>query len=192
MPIGTSTRPVLLILPTSENTAVPLLRSVPIDEYQPDPLLMITGTLAQVFTLLMTVGLPQRPFCTGYGGRGCGSPTLPSMDAISAVSSPQTKAPAPSATLAGFPVFVDHLLRTEFAQNPRQRAVPADADVVPNLLGIDAAVIAEQVPLLAGVELDVVLVNDALAVGAFVEQFLDRLVPVHQAGNDNLRVARAN
>src|SRR5438477_9695727 len=95
MPVGTSTRPVLLILPTSENTMVPLLRSVPIEAYQSAPLLMITGTLAQVLTLLMTVGLPHRPFWTGNGGRGCGSPTLPSMDAISAVSSPHTNAPAP-------------------------------------------------------------------------------------------------
>ena len=50
----------------------------------------------QVLTLLMMVGLPQRPLWAGKGGRGRGSPTLPSMEAMSAVSSPQTKAPAPS------------------------------------------------------------------------------------------------
>ena len=42
------------------------------------------------------VGLPNRPFTAGKGGRGRGSPRLPSMEVIRAVSSPQTKAPAPS------------------------------------------------------------------------------------------------
>ena len=56
---------------------------------------MMTGMLAQVSTLLMAVGLPSMPFCTGNGGRWRGSPILPSTERISAVSSPQTKAPAP-------------------------------------------------------------------------------------------------
>ena len=51
--------------------------------------------LAKVSTLLSTVGLPHRPLTAGNGGRGRGSPRLPSMEAISAVSSPQTNAPAP-------------------------------------------------------------------------------------------------
>jgi hypothetical protein len=42
------------------------------------------------------VGLPQRPDTAGKGGRGRGSPRLPSIEARRAVSSPQTKAPAPS------------------------------------------------------------------------------------------------
>ncbi len=96
--MGTSTRPVFLILPTSENILVPLLPSVPIWEYQPAPFLMIRGTLAQVSTLLMLVGLPHKPLRTGKGGRCLGIPLFPSMEAISAVSSPQTKAPAPVAT----------------------------------------------------------------------------------------------
>jgi hypothetical protein len=41
------------------------------------------------------VGNPQSPLSAGNGGRGCGWPRLPSMDAMSAVSSPQTNAPAP-------------------------------------------------------------------------------------------------
>ena len=57
---------------------------------------MIHGTLAKVSTLLMLVGLPQRPETAGNGGRVRGMPRLPSMLAMSAVSSPQTKAPAPS------------------------------------------------------------------------------------------------
>ena len=47
----------------------------------------------------MLVGLPQRPETAGKGGRVRGMPRRPSMDAIKAVSSPQTKAPAPSLTL---------------------------------------------------------------------------------------------
>ena len=60
---------------------------------------MIQGTLAQVSTLLMLVGLPHRPETAGNGGRVRGMPRLPSMEAMSAVSSPQTKAPAPSLIL---------------------------------------------------------------------------------------------
>ena len=50
----------------------------------------------KVSTLLMLVGLPHRPLTAGNGGRVRGMPRLPSMEAMSAVSSPQTKAPAPS------------------------------------------------------------------------------------------------
>ena len=57
---------------------------------------MMGATLYQVSTLLMLVGYPHRPFCAGNGGRGRGRPAWPSSEAISAVSSPQTKAPAPS------------------------------------------------------------------------------------------------
>ena len=39
--------------------------------------------------------MPHRPFWAGNGGRGRGSPRLPSIEVISAVSSPQTKAPEP-------------------------------------------------------------------------------------------------
>ena len=46
VPIGTSTRPVLLILPPSANTLVPFDFSVPIEANHSQPLLMICGTLA--------------------------------------------------------------------------------------------------------------------------------------------------
>ncbi len=98
-PIGTSTSPVLLSLPASEKTFVPLLPSVPIAANQAAPFRMIGATLAQVSTLLMLVGLPHRPETAGNGGRVRGMPRLPSMLAISAVSSPHTKAPAPSLIL---------------------------------------------------------------------------------------------
>ncbi len=59
------------------------------------PSARITGMLAQVSTLLIAVGLPSMPRCTGNGGRCRGSPIFPSMERMSAVSSPHTNAPAP-------------------------------------------------------------------------------------------------
>ena len=46
VPMGISTRPVLLILPPSANTLVPFDFSVPIEANHSQPLLMICGTLA--------------------------------------------------------------------------------------------------------------------------------------------------
>ncbi len=91
--------PVFLTFPTSEKILVPLLVSVPIFENHSAPLSIIFGTFAHVSTLFMFVGLPNRPFSTGYGGLCLGVPLFPSMDSISAVSSPQTNAPAPFAIL---------------------------------------------------------------------------------------------
>ena len=65
VPMGTSTRPVLFTLPTREKTLVPLLFSVPMAAYHSAPVVMIAGTLAQVSTLLMIVGWPQRPLWAG-------------------------------------------------------------------------------------------------------------------------------
>src|SRR5512136_1246212 len=64
-PNGTSTRPVLAIWPTSENTTVPALHGVPSAAYHVAPRAMMTGTVAQVFTLLMIVGWPHRPLSAG-------------------------------------------------------------------------------------------------------------------------------
>src|SRR5659263_42303 len=95
VPIGTSTRPTLLILPARAKTLVPLDVFVPIELNQSAPLFIMAGTQAKVSTLLTLVGLSQRPLCAGKGGLFTGSPRYPSMDFIRAVSSPQTKAPAP-------------------------------------------------------------------------------------------------
>ena len=57
VPIGTSTRPVLLIFPTREKIFVPLLPAVPMPANQPAPRSMMNGTFAQVSTLLRLVGL---------------------------------------------------------------------------------------------------------------------------------------
>ena len=59
------------------------------------PLRMIWPILAKVSTLFRTLGLCQSPAMAGKGGRGRGIPRFPSMEVIRAVSSPQTKAPAP-------------------------------------------------------------------------------------------------
>src|SRR3974377_502907 len=72
VPIGTSTSPVLRILPARAKTFVPLLFSVPIAANQSGPLRMMTGMLAKVSTLLMRVGFPQRPAAGGGGGEGGG------------------------------------------------------------------------------------------------------------------------
>src|SRR4030042_1466591 len=93
--MGTSTSPVLFILPTSEKTMVPLLPAVPIFEYQSAPLLIIKGTLAQVLTLFNRLGLSQSPFSAMWTYLAFGSPSLPSSEAIRALDSPQTKAPPP-------------------------------------------------------------------------------------------------
>ena len=85
----------MTIRPASANTLVPLLLPMPIPAYHSAPLRRIVGTLAKVSTLLISVGQSNRPSTAGYGGRGRGVPRLPSTDAISAVSSPHTKAPAP-------------------------------------------------------------------------------------------------
>src|ERR1035437_1448961 len=95
VPMGTSTSPGFVTFPVTANTFVPFDFSVPMEENQAPPFSMITGTFAHVSTLLIKVGLPHNPDTDGNGGLGLGFPLLPSMEAISAVSSPHTKAPAP-------------------------------------------------------------------------------------------------
>ena len=95
VPIGTSTNPVFFTFPASANILVPLPFFVPSCLYHSEPSERITGILANVSTLLILVGLFHNPEFAGKGGRGRGIPLLPSMEAIKAVSSPQTKAPAP-------------------------------------------------------------------------------------------------
>src|SRR3974390_2967965 len=98
LPSGISTRPVLCTLPTSEKTFVPGLFALPVSVHHAGPLVTRGVMLYQVLTLLMLLVLLQSPFWAGKGGRGRGRPASPSNEAISAVSSPQTKAPAPSTT----------------------------------------------------------------------------------------------
>ena len=94
--MGISTRPEFRSLPVRANTAVPFVPSVPMGEYHSAPFRRMAGTVARVFTLLILVGHPQSPLWAGNGGLGWGIPRFPMIEAMSAVSSPHTKAPAPS------------------------------------------------------------------------------------------------
>ena len=98
VPMGTSIRPVLTTLPVRAKAFVPWLRSVPMERYQAEPRRMMRGTLEKVSTLLSTVGRAHRPCSTVRGGLTRGMPRLPSMEAVRAEPSPQTKAPAPRFT----------------------------------------------------------------------------------------------
>ena len=84
-----------MILPAKANTFVPFDFSVPTLAKFSAPSKKITGILAKVSTLLTIVGFPNNPDSAGNGGLTTGSPRLPSIDEINAVSSPHTKAPAP-------------------------------------------------------------------------------------------------
>ncbi len=95
IPIATSTSPVFLMRPVRARIFVPLLPFVPLEANQDEPFKIIDGMLAQVSTLFTAVGFPSIPFWMGNGGRWRGSPILPSMERMSAVSSPHTNAPAP-------------------------------------------------------------------------------------------------
>src|SRR5918999_5977979 len=89
------------MLPQTEYSLVPVLfglsgREKPL--YQSAPLTIIGGTAAKVSTLLIVVGWPNSPATAGYGGLIRGLPRRPSIEFISAVSSPQMYAPAPLCT----------------------------------------------------------------------------------------------
>ena len=83
--------------------------------YFSGPSRRMVGTLASDSTLLMSVGWPHRPDTAGYGGRGRGVPRRPSTEAISAVSSPHTNAPAPRRTCSVKPKDVSMMLLAEVA-----------------------------------------------------------------------------
>src|SRR5919204_1242855 len=83
------------MLPESENTTVPGDGSAPRAAYQAPPCSTISGTVAIVCTLLISVGDAYSPETAGNGGRDRGWPRLPSSDSRSADSSPQMYAPAP-------------------------------------------------------------------------------------------------
>src|SRR5665647_2815440 len=83
-PMGTSARPPLMSLPARLKALVPRQPSTPRTAYAAAPLAMIQGMSAKVSTLLMLVGLPQRPETAGNGGRVRGMPrTRPPFPAVS-------------------------------------------------------------------------------------------------------------
>ena len=65
VPIGTSMSPVIAILPASGEDLRPLDFSRADAENQSPPRVMMGGMLAKVSTLLISVGLPHRPFSGG-------------------------------------------------------------------------------------------------------------------------------
>ncbi len=95
VPMGTSMRPVFSMFPVRAKALVPGLFSGPIPLYQAAPFCSISGTLAKVSTLFKTVGFSNRPCSTVRGGFTRGMPRLPSIEAVRALPSPHTKAPAP-------------------------------------------------------------------------------------------------
>src|SRR5205807_6433829 len=79
------------------NSFVPVLFGLERDNflYHAGPFVRMCGTAASVSTLLIVVGRPNKPAAAGNGGLIRGFPRLPSIEFISAVSSPQMYAPAP-------------------------------------------------------------------------------------------------
>src|SRR5689334_25313478 len=73
MPNGTSYRPGRSIWPDTQNSFGPGDFPVPIFRYSSAPPSTINGTLQKVSTLLMTVGLPNKPDVVGKGGLMRGS-----------------------------------------------------------------------------------------------------------------------
>ena len=72
-----------------------MLPSVPMEANHFAPFKSMGEMFAHVSTLFKTVGFENTPHVAENGGRGRGSPRKPSIDFMSAVSSPQTNAPAP-------------------------------------------------------------------------------------------------
>ena len=73
-PEGRLVDPGLLDRPERQNRRVPVEPSVPILAYSRPPSMRMPGTLTSVSTLLITVGLSNRPSSTGNGGLLRGSP----------------------------------------------------------------------------------------------------------------------
>ena len=146
VPMGTSTRPVWVTFPARAKTLVPPLFWVPMRRNQSAPYSRTTATLANVSTLLITVGLPHRPLSVGKGGRIRGWPRSPSIEWIRAVSSPHTNAPRAEADLQ---VEIEARAEDVLAQEPPLAALgnrvfdPLDGqrilgpDVEEPLLGAD-------------------------------------------------------
>src|SRR5690606_21499472 len=93
VPDSSSYTPGRATLPDKQNRRVPGESGVPVAAYDAPPSRTMRGTFIRVSTLLTTVGRPNSPATVGNGGFWRGSPRYPSMDANSAVSSPQMYAP---------------------------------------------------------------------------------------------------
>ena len=78
------------MFPANWKTCVPRDRPVPRAAYAAAPDAIISGTLARVKTLLIIVGLPNKPAIAGSGGFERITPRFPSRLSSIAVSSPHT------------------------------------------------------------------------------------------------------
>src|SRR5262249_47701354 len=87
-PKSNSYRPGRSTQPHRQNSRVPVEPWVPIPAKAGPPIRRISSTHSSVSTLLIAVGLPNRPDCAGNGGLLRGSARLPSMELTRAVSSP--------------------------------------------------------------------------------------------------------
>eukprot|EP00659_Diplonema_papillatum_P018614 gene18614-biopygen18854 len=96
--IFSSTVTLWLTCPEMQNSFVPALFFRPKDANHSGPRRMMVGSTATVSTLVTVVGHPYSPAMAGKGGFKRGLPGLPSIDWISADSSPQMYAPAPLCT----------------------------------------------------------------------------------------------
>src|SRR5579862_4335369 len=89
------------MLPHTEKSFVPVLFGLSgrlMDLYHTAPRFRMCGTATSVSTLLIVVGFANTPDTAGKGGLMRGLPRLPSSEFMSAVSSPQIYAPAPTCT----------------------------------------------------------------------------------------------
>src|SRR5512134_1396202 len=103
-----------MTLPQTDQSFVPVLFGLSgrdIFLYHSPPFTRMGGTAASVSTLLIVVGIPNRPAAAGNGGLMRGFPRFPSIEFMRAVSSPQMYAPAPlcTQTLTVFPVPIAFL-----------------------------------------------------------------------------------
>src|SRR5258708_1952248 len=74
--------------PDRQNSRVPVESAVPISAKAGPPIRRISGTQSSVSTLLMAVGLPNRPDCAGYRGLLRGSARLPPVELTRAATPP--------------------------------------------------------------------------------------------------------
>ena len=79
----------LLICPEIQYSFVPLLLGRPNDANHEDPLLIIVGQTATVYTFVTVVGQLKTPLFAGKGGLSLGFPGLPYRLSMRPVYSPQ-------------------------------------------------------------------------------------------------------
>src|SRR5580704_8850473 len=113
--IGTSYTPGRTTCPLTPTNFNPRDPPTPAFLYHSTPRTKICGTIANVSTLLITVGFCHKPATPGNGGLFRGSARCPSIASSSALSSPQMYPPGLTNTSS---VKSDSLPRIFFPNNP--------------------------------------------------------------------------